>query len=133
MSAVFVDASPISILQGMRGRIVAAQIAYPDVLHVEIRDAAGAVWRLATQSAGFCPADPGKLINRIVTDAALDPSTGALRCTLDDGTSFAVLPPGEAAQDDPPSWELLVGSSLLLEFGPGLRWQIAQAPDAAAA
>jgi hypothetical protein len=35
------DASPTTLLNSVRGAIVAARIAYPEVLHVEIRDASG--------------------------------------------------------------------------------------------
>jgi len=31
------------------------------------------------------------------------------------------------AEDDPPNWELVSPSGILLEFGPGLRWQISSA------
>jgi hypothetical protein len=40
------DASPLNILRSMRGPIVDARIAYPEVLHVEIKDAAGELWNL---------------------------------------------------------------------------------------
>jgi hypothetical protein len=45
----------------MRGRVTDARMAYPDVLHVEVRDAAGGMWRLATQDAEFLPNDPTEL------------------------------------------------------------------------
>jgi hypothetical protein len=35
----------------LRGSITGARIAYPQVLHVEIRDSSGELWRLATQDA----------------------------------------------------------------------------------
>ena len=41
----------MNILRQMRGSIVNARIAYPDVLHVEVRDSHGDLWRLATQDA----------------------------------------------------------------------------------
>lgn len=53
--------------------------------------------------------------------------TGAVRCQLSDETCFAVLPAERAADDDPPNWELITPDGLALEFGPGLRWQIASA------
>jgi hypothetical protein len=36
---VTLDASPANVLRALRGLIVDASLAYPDVLHVEIRDA----------------------------------------------------------------------------------------------
>lgn len=50
-TAVALDASPLNVLRPMRGEIVDARIAYPEVLHVEIRDSAGELWHFATQDA----------------------------------------------------------------------------------
>lgn len=134
-TAIALDASPASVLRSMRGPIVAAQIAYPEVLHVEVRDSAGAIWRLATQDADFSPVDPEKLIGRSIDDAEIDEATGALRCALSDGSFLDVYPSTDAhvaaseVRDEPPSWELIAPSGLVLEFGPGLRWQIAGPAD----
>lgn len=123
-TAIALDASPTSVLRSMRGSIVAAQIAYPDVLHVKVRDSAGALWLLATQDAEFSPADPGDLVGRSIEDAEIDEMTGGLRCRLSDGSFLDVRSASPEARDDPPSWELIAPSGLVLEFGPGLRWQI---------
>jgi hypothetical protein len=128
-TAIVLDASPASVLRSMRGSIVAAQIAYPEVLHVEVRDSAGALWRLATQDAEFSPPDPSELVGRSIEDAEIDKATGGLRFRLSDGSCLDVRPAMRQARDDPPSWELIAPSGLVLEFGPGLRWQIAT-PDA---
>jgi hypothetical protein len=40
-TVVALGASPATVLRSMRGSIVDARVAYPDVLHVEIRDSAG--------------------------------------------------------------------------------------------
>jgi len=134
-TAIALDTSPASVLRLMRGSIVAAQIAYPEVLHVEVRDSAGSVWRLATQDAEFSPLDPAKLVGRSIDDAEIDEVTGALRCALSDGSSLDVFPSTDAhlaaseVRDEPPSWELIAPSGLVLEFGPGLRWQIAGPAD----
>ena len=40
-TAATLDASPLNILRSMHGPIVGARIAYPEVLHVEIKDSAG--------------------------------------------------------------------------------------------
>jgi hypothetical protein len=50
-TVVTLDASPANVLRSLRGSIVDARLAYPDVLHVEVRDSAGGLWRLATQDA----------------------------------------------------------------------------------
>jgi hypothetical protein len=80
-TAVTLDASPLNVLRYMRGSIVDARIAYPEVLHVQIKDSAGDLWRLATQDADWSPSDPAELVGRFVDDADIDEETGELRCT----------------------------------------------------
>jgi hypothetical protein len=129
---VDLDASPVNVLRSMRGSIVDAKKAYPDVLHVEIRDSADELWRLVTQDAEWSPADPDELVGQIIEDAEIDENSGELRCKLSNGT-FLDVRPGSAleADDDPPIWELITPGGVLLEFGPGVRWQISGADDAA--
>lgn len=126
-TAVALDASPLNVLRSLRGKIVDAQIAYPDVLHVEVKDSAGELWRLATQDAEWSPSDPAELVGRSVADADIDGETGELRCKLSDGSLLDVRPTAREAEDDPPSWELITPDGLVLEFGPGVRWQIGSA------
>ena len=120
------DASPLNLLRAMRGLITDARVAYPDVLHIEIRDPIGQVWRLATQDADWSPADPGELRGRSIEDAVIDEG-GVLRLRLSDGSRLDVVPVPREAEDDPPSWELITPDGLVLEFGPDVRWQISQA------
>ncbi len=115
----------------MRGQIVDARIAYPEVLHVEVRDSAGELWRLATQDAEWSPADPAELVGRSVDDADIDAETGELRCKLSDGSLLDVKPASREAEDDPPNWELITPGGVVLEFGPGVRWQIGSADSRA--
>lgn len=122
--AIAFDASPVSVLRSLRGSIVAAHVAYPGVLHVEVRDSNGALWRLASQDAEFSPVDPNDLLGRSIEDAWIDEVTGGLRCGLSDSSFLELRPAESQARDDPPSWELIAPSGLVLEFGPGLRWQI---------
>ena len=126
-TAIALDASPLNVLRSMRGPIVDARLAYPDVLHVEIRDAYGDLWRLATQDAEWSPADPADLIDRSIDDADIDEETGELRCKLSDGSVLDVKPAASEADDDPPNWELITPGGVVLEFGPGVRWQISAA------
>jgi hypothetical protein len=126
-TVVALDASPINVLRSMRGSIVSARIAYPDVLHVEVRDARGDLWRLATQDAGWSPSDPAQLVGRSIEDADIDKQTGELRCRLSDGSVLDVKPSVPEAEDDPPNWELISPAGIVLEFGPGVRWQISGA------
>jgi hypothetical protein len=132
-TVVALDASPLNLLHSLRGTIVDARIAYPDVLHVEVRDAHGDLWRLVTQDAYWSPADPARLVGRSIDQADIDRQTGELRCRLSDGTVLDVKPAAVEAKDDPPNWELISPAGLVLEFGPGMRWRIGGADDAASA
>jgi hypothetical protein len=122
----------MTILRSMRGTIVAARIAYPDVLHVEVEDSRGLLWRLGTQDADWSPADPEQLVECSIDDASIDENSGELRCFLSDGSLLDIKPAEAEAEDDPPYWELISPAGLVLEFGPGVRWQIsgADAPPA---
>jgi len=115
----------------MRGPVVDARIAYPDVLHVEVRDSSGGVWRLATQDAEWSPSDPAQLVGRSIEDADIDEATGELRCKLSDGSVLDVKPAAAEANDDSPYWELISPTGVVLEFGPGVRWQISGADSPA--
>lgn len=128
-SVVALDASPSNVLRSMRGEIVAARTAFPEVLHVEVRDAHGDLWRLATQDAEWSPSDPGELIGRSIEDAEIEESSGELRCRLSDGAVLDVKPAKPEADDDPPNWELISPTGTVLEFGPGVRWQISGADE----
>jgi len=126
-TVVALDASPATVLRSMRGSIINAHIAYPDVLHVEVRDSRGALWRLATQDAEWSPADPDELVGHSIEDASIDEESGELRCRLSDGSILDIKPAAAEAQDDPPYWELISPAGVVLEFGPGVRWQISSA------
>jgi hypothetical protein len=78
-TSIALDTSPTTILRSLRGQIVGARIAYPEVLHIEVCDDAGGLWRFATQDAEFAPADPGALIGRTLEEAGIDPITTELR------------------------------------------------------
>ncbi len=126
-TVVALDASPATVLRSMRGSIIDARIAHPDVLHVEVRDTSGELWRLATQDAEFSPSDPAQLVGRSIEDAEIEETSGELRCRLSDGSVLDIRPAAAEAEDDPPYWELISPGGVVLEFGPGLRWQISSA------
>ncbi len=68
----------------------------------------------------------------MIEDAEIDEDSGELRCKLSSGSVLDVRPSSaNGADDDPPNWELITPGGVLLEFGPGVRWQISGA-DAAA-
>lgn len=116
----------------MRGSVIDARVAYPGVLHVEVRDPHGELWRLATQDAEWSPADPSQLVGRSINDANIDEQSGELRCMLSDGSLLDIKPSAAEADDDPPYWELISPAGVVLEFGPGVRWQISGADVPAA-
>lgn len=130
-TAIALDASPLNVLRSMRGSIVDARIAYPEVLHVEIKDSAGELWHLATQDAEWSPSDPAELVGRTVVDADIHEGTGELCCKLSDGSLLDVKPAASEAEGDPPNWELITPDGVVLEFGPGVRWQIDSADSRA--
>ncbi len=57
----------------------------------------------------------------------IDEETGELRCKLSDGSLLDVKPAAREADDDPPNWELSTPGGVVLEFGPGVRWQVSSA------
>lgn len=124
---VALDASPTTVLRSMRGSIIDARIAYPDVLHIEVRDSHGELWRLATQDAEWSPSDPAQLVGRSIDDASIDEESGELSCKLSDGSLLDIRPAEAEVDDDPPYWELITPAGVVLEFGPGVRWQISSA------
>lgn len=130
-TVVALDASPTTVLRSMRGPVVDARIAYPDVLHVEVRDSRGGILRLATQDAEWSPSDPAQLLGRSIEDADIDEESGELRCKLSDGSVLDIKPAAAEANDDPPYWELISPTGVVLEFGPGVRWQISGADSPA--
>lgn len=121
------NASPAGVLRLVRGSITAARNAYPDVLHIEIRDSEGGIWKLATQDAEWSPTEPSQLIDREVKGVELDEESGELRLALSDGSSFNVVPAEQEAEDDPPNWKLFTPEGLVLVFGPGGHWQFNRA------
>ncbi len=116
--------SPAGGLQSLRGEIIDARIAYPEVLHVELRDREDRVWCFATQDADWVPFEIDQLVGQEVREAVIDPDTSALRCRLSGGAVFEVLPAPQADPDDPPNWELIAPDSSTLVFGPGRTWRV---------
>ena len=111
----------------MRGKVVDTRIAHPAVLQLEIRDPNGGLWRLATQDAQWSPPDAERLVDQSIDRAEIEETSGRLRCQLSGGAIFEIEPEPGQDVDDPPSWELISPEGLVLEFGPGVRWQISGA------
>lgn len=120
-------ASLASLLRSLRGEIVDARLAYPEILHLDVRDSDGDLWLLATQDAEWFPADPDALAGQIIESSEIDERTGELRCNLASGSVFVVQPAEQEAPDDPCNWELITPGGVALEYGPGPRWLIGDA------
>jgi hypothetical protein len=99
------------------------------VLHLDIQDPEGGLWKLATQDAEWSPDDPSELVNRTVKSVVLDEENGELRFALSGETTFNVVPAEQEAEDDPPNWKLFTPEGLVLVFGPGGHWQFNWAAD----
>jgi hypothetical protein len=119
--------SPAEVARSMRGEVIGANRAYPDVLQLAIRDARGDVWDLTTLDATWMPQTPEELLGRIVVDGSLDEETHILRLAFADGGDFVVRPDPEAAADDPPTWEVITPAVLCLRFGPHGSWHVTRA------
>jgi hypothetical protein len=129
MAAVALNESPASVLRSLRGDIIAARKAYPDILHVEVRDPRGDVWRLATQDAEWSPSDPSELLDLSAESAEVDEKTGELRLGLSNGSVLKVVPAPHESEDDPANWKLLTPGGLVLVFGPGGGWHFKRSDD----
>ena len=90
-----------------------------------IRAETSGVW--PTQDAQWSPTNAAQLVGRSIDDADIDDETGELRCGLSDGTILSVKPAAVESEEDPPNWELFSPAGIVLEFGPGVRWQISSA------
>jgi hypothetical protein len=124
-----INASVIDLLASLEGEIVAAGLAYPEVLHVDVRDRSGGRWRFATQDADWTPADPSRLLGLSVLGVEIDEDDGGLRWRLSDESLLEVVPADDAVAGDPPAWELFTPDGVFLAFGPGLRWRFGRADD----
>jgi len=122
MAIVTPETFPTEILGRFRGAIIDARPAYPEVLHLKVKDAEGGEWWFATQEAKWSPSDPGFFIGKTVTDASLDDRSGQLTIRFSDGTEFTVNPDHEGASDDLEAWELFTPERTILTYGPRGRW-----------
>jgi hypothetical protein len=123
-SVSVLNKAPTEIAIWMQGTIASAQIAHPDVLHVEFLDPTGDRWFLATQDAEWSPADPTKLVGRSIESTDLDPGSGTLQLGLSEGVKLVITPAARDSDDDPPNWELFSPNGGAIEFGPGLRMSL---------
>jgi hypothetical protein len=126
MSTLSPDTSPAMLLGRVRGPVTAACLAYPERMHLELTDADGGLWRLATWDAVYSPSDPEVLIGKTVVDASLADRSGVLTVSFSGGTHFTATPTS-AEDDDGESWELFTPEGLVLIYGPKGQWRLARA------
>jgi hypothetical protein len=124
MPIVTPDISPAQILEGFRGPIEDAHSAYPETIHLEVRDAAGGLWKFATHDACYWPPDPEAFPGKTVVGADLVGSSGGLTIGFSDGTDFRVTVEPQTAEEDPVNWRLYTPDGFILVWGPGERWAL---------
>jgi hypothetical protein len=126
---VIPDTFPTELLSRFRGLIVDARPAYPEVLHLKVKDAEGGEWWFTTQEAQWSPADPEALLHKTIISADVDGDSGELTVGFSDGSAFRVTPDHEGAFDDLEAWELFTPERTILSFGPRGRWLLGRADN----
>jgi hypothetical protein len=124
MASVIPDISPKQLLKDFRGPIVDAHPAYPETIHLEIRDAAGGLWKFATHDAYYSPSDPDVFPGKTVANVDLEGPLGNLTIGFSDGTDFRVTVEPQDAQDNPVNWRLYTPDGFILAWGPGVHWAL---------
>lgn len=131
MSLVTQNTSPADLLGRVRGPVKDARLTYPERVHLEVTDAVGGVWCLATWEAAYSPADPEELNGKTVVSTDLDDRSKVLTIGFSDGTCFTVTPIPDEEDDAIENWELFTPDDLLLSYGPWGRWKLGSADDPA--
>src|SRR4051794_6280279 len=124
MASVIPDISPMRIVEGFRGPIEDAHPAYPETIHLEVRDAAGGVWKFATHDAEYSPSDPDVFPGKTVVSADLVGPLGNPTIAFSDGTDFRVTMEPQTATNDPVNWVLYTPDGFFLAWGPGEHWAL---------
>ncbi len=130
MTIVTPDTSPAALVSRVRGPVKDARFTYPERVHLEVTDADGGVWLLATWDADCLPTDPVVLNGKTVLGADVGGKSGKLEFRFSDGTSFTVTPDDDEGDDEAIlNWELFTPDGLVLIYGPWGRWRLAKATD----
>jgi hypothetical protein len=129
MAVVIPDISPADLLARFRGPVLDSRPTYPERVHLEVRDAHGGKWCLATWWADYSPADPAALLGKTVTNADLKGPSGDLTIGFSDGSAFKVISVPREPGDDIETWELFTPEGLVLAYGPEDQWQLCRASD----
>jgi hypothetical protein len=129
MAVVTPDLSPRDLLSCVRGAVAQARLTYPERVHLQVLDADGGLWLLATWEADYWPADPADLTGKIVVGTSLDETSGALTVGFSDGTRFTVDPIPDDDDDAIENWQLFTPDGFVLNYGPGEHWVLKRATD----
>ena len=128
MATVIPDLSPADLLSRFRGTIVYAAPGYPEVIHLDLTDAAGDRWGFSTWYAEFSPTDPEFLLGKTVVAVDFERS-GKLTMKFSDGSGFNVRPEPEGPDDELSTWQLVTPDGLSLRFRPRERWTLGLSSD----
>jgi hypothetical protein len=129
MAVVIPDISPAELLGQLRGTIIDVRPAYPEAIHLRVRDANGHEWRFSTADADYSPSDPDVLRGKVIVDVRRDGPLGDMTIRFSDGSSFEVTVEPQTADDDPSNWSLFTPEGLVLEWGPGESWRLVRSTD----
>jgi hypothetical protein len=129
MALVIPDISPAELLTRFRGTVIDVHPAYPETIHLKVRDADGGEWRLCTADADYSPSDPDVLRGKVIVDTEHEGPEGDLTVRFSDGSSFEVTVEPQTREDDPFNWMLFTPEGLVLEWGPGESWRLVRSTD----
>lgn len=129
MASVIPDISPVELLGKFRGPITAANPAYPETIHLEVRDGEDGLWKFATHDAAYSPSDPEAFPGKTVVSADLEGPLGNLSIGFSDGTCFRVTVEPPDTEDDPVNWRLYTPDGFVLAWGPGVKWELKRGSD----
>lgn len=124
MAVVIPDTSPAELLARLRGTVTDVHPAYPETIHLDVRDADGGEWYVCTEDADYSPSDPDALQGKVITDVKHRGPLGDLTIGFSDGSSFDVTVEPQTDVDDPVNWSLFTPEGLVLEWGPGENWRL---------
>lgn len=131
MVTVIPDLSPGDLLDRFRGTITGAAPGYPEVIHLDLRDAAGGDWSFSTFNAEYSPSDPDFFPGKTIVSVDLEASA-KLTIGFSDGSNFKVSP-GPPEPDDPGDdlavWHLLTPDGLVLSYMPDSQWELGLGSD----
>jgi hypothetical protein len=129
MTVVTPDTLPLDILRRFRGKIFEAVPAYPEVLHLKVKDTGGGEWWFGTHEAEWSPSDPDALLGKTVIGAEFETGSGRLTIGFSDDSTFTVTSKHEGSPDDLEAWELFTPEGLVLAFGPNGQWQLGRGDE----